>query len=353
MTWYFIGCDAKFGPKSITMGHSMLDQIIWNNFPHTGVSLAFGYGSKVIKQGGKQSGNDLVDIIFAVDDSIQWHKENLSRNNQHYSSVRYLSRNAEMISQIQENNGAKIYYNPYIKIANLSIKYGVIRTDHLIEDLLSWDSLYVAGRLHKPVEFLVNTCDKNERLRTAMRFNKESAIRAAMLQLPETFEPMQLYKVITGLSYRGDIRMLFGEDKNKIENIVSRQVERFDQLYLPIIKMSNSFKDSIQWNESRRMFTQDVSPQTLLKNLKLLPKTVRRKVCEIHGSEARTLENDIVLASLSKNINCDKVIEKAIASIVRRSSFSQSLKGLLTAGFVKSLKYTYRKLLKSIASRAA
>lgn len=329
----------------------MIDQLVRHNFPQTGVSLVFGYGSKVVEQGGKQSASDLVDIIIAVDNPKEWHQENYSRNNHHYSFLRYLPNNVDQITYIQENFGAKIYYNPYVRISNLSIKYGIIKTDHLIEDLKYWNKLYVAGRLHKPVDFIINTCDKNECLRYAMKFNKESAIRAALLQLPETFDTSLLYKTITGLSYHGDIRMIFGEDKNKINNIVSKQMDRFDQLYLPIIKLNQSFKDTVHWNEGKQIFTQDLSPKVVLNYLTLLPRDVRRNVCESHGQKARNIESDVALASASKSINCDKIVAQAIASIVRRSSLTQSFKGIVTAGLVKSLKYSQRKLVKSLASR--
>lgn len=325
----------------------MLNQILQLNFPQKEVALTFGYGSKVISQDGNAHG-DLVDIIFVVDDSTVWHTENLLRNNNHYSALKYLS--AERIAKIQENYGAKIYYNPYVRVANLAIKYGVIKTDHLIDDLINWTDLYVAGRLHKPVEFIPNPCHKSERLRAALHFNKESAIRAALIQLPEKFELLQLYKKITGLSYTGDFRMLFGEDKNKIENIVVPQVDRFDQLFLPILKASN-FKNTIHLDESKRILTQDLSSATLFKYLKLLPANLRQKVCEIHGREARTIECDVVLTSLSRNINCDTVLTKALAAVVRRSSLTQSFKGLFTAGLIKSLKYSQRKLIKSFKSR--
>lgn len=335
---------------------AMLDQLILNNFPQIGVSLAFGYGSKVIKQSIKQeqkkfNNNDLVDIIFVVDDPLRWHHENYARNNQHYSFLRYLPNHLDLITKIQENYGAKIYFNSMVNLGHIPIKYGIINTDHLIEDLLDWNKLYVAGRLHKPVEHIVNTCDSNEKLKSALRFNRESAIRAALLQLPETFNSQLLYKTIVGLSYNGDVRMMFGEDKNKIDNIVAGQINTFDQIYNPIIKLTPCFKESVHWNESKQLYAQDLSPKTLLKSLKLLPKQVRKTICHLHSNEARTKEADIVLGSMSRSINCDKIVSQAICIIVRRSSLSQSFKGLLTAGLIKSIRYSQRKLIKSIVSR--
>lgn len=50
-------------------------------------------------------------------------------------------------------NGAGVWFSqkPIFSFFFQVIKYGVISTDTLIDDLLHWKTLYVAGRLQKPV----------------------------------------------------------------------------------------------------------------------------------------------------------------------------------------------------------
>lgn len=336
------------------MDKDTLSQLIRENFPLSGLNLAFGYGSRIVKQKKITGSNDLADLIFAVDNSTKWHQDNLIKNRSHYSFLCRLPQSANAISEIQEKYGARVYFNPYVNLGGiLNVKYGIIKTDHLLEDLNSWRYLYTAGRLHKPVEYLLeDTCSNNEAVKAAIRFNKESATRAALLQLPEIFSVLQLYLTITALSYKGDLRMIFGEDKDKVHNIVSNQIERFQKMYLPEIRTNQSFRDCVTWDETKQQFTQDTSPASSLKHLKALPSHLRKTICKIHEPMARTLDADAVLASASRSINCNKLVEGALMSIVRRSSLSQSIKGLFTAGLIKSVRYSQRKLIKSFASRS-
>lgn len=92
--------------------------------------------------------NNMLDFVFAVDDSVTWHMMNLLKNKSHYSFLKVFG--PKQISNIQ-SYGAGIYYNTLVPCNGRMIKYGVISTDALIDDLLHWKTLYVAGRLQKPV----------------------------------------------------------------------------------------------------------------------------------------------------------------------------------------------------------
>ncbi|XP_028574738.1 phosphatidate cytidylyltransferase, mitochondrial isoform X5 [Podarcis muralis] len=203
------------------------------HFPQE-LSLAFAYGSGVFQQAGAsaaETGNNMLDFVFAVDDSVTWHMMNLLKNRNHYSFLKYFG--PKPISNVQ-NYGAGIYYNTLVPCNGRVIKYGVISTDVLIEDLLHWKTLYVAGRLQKPVKIL--TQNENVKLQAALTSNLKSAVTAAFLMLPESFSEEDLYMQIAGLSYCGDFRMIIGEDKSKVMNIVKPNMLHFQKLYSNILE---------------------------------------------------------------------------------------------------------------------
>jgi len=121
-----------------------------------------------------------------------------------------------------------------VHIDKMTVKYNVITTTQLITDLLDWETLYVAGRLHKPVIDIVSP--ETTDLKSALKVNRQSAMHAALLLLPETFSLSDLYRKITMLSYAGDFRMYFAEDRNKISNIVDANISKFGEIYLPFIE---------------------------------------------------------------------------------------------------------------------
>lgn len=113
------------------------------------------------------------------------------------------------------------------------VKYGVLSTQTLQRDLETWDTLYIAGRLHKPVLGL--SCV--ETLRSSLGANVRAALTLALLQLPGTFTELQLYEKIAGISYSGDPRMSVpgAENPEKVQNIVRGPgvLDGFRRLYGP------------------------------------------------------------------------------------------------------------------------
>jgi len=56
----------------------------------------------------------MIDIIFVVDDPVEWHKENLKINSHHYSGLKYLGPTG--VTNIQENWACGVYYNSFVPI---------------------------------------------------------------------------------------------------------------------------------------------------------------------------------------------------------------------------------------------
>lgn len=93
------------------------------------------------------------------------------------------------------------------------IKYGVISTEDLKQDLLDWKWLYIAGRLQKPV---LDVLSPSTSIQANLLENRKSALHAAFLLLPDIFSTQELYEKIVSLSYNGDIRMKIAEDPHKV-----------------------------------------------------------------------------------------------------------------------------------------
>lgn len=283
--------------------------------------------------------DNMMDFIVVVRDPQAWHQVNMAQNPKHYSSLRLGG--PHFISRIQENWGAKIYFNTLIPTHEGMIKYGVISHSSLVADLLDWDTLYVAGRLHKPVLMLHK--DEDEELHNALKLNLYFAVHTALLLLPELFSEEQLYMTLAGLSYAGDFRMYVGEDQNKVKNIVGAQIQEFRTLYAPVLK---ELEEYAILDTLRGMGEQDTSPPARLYHLSMLPKRLQLMLIREWNKDGRSRDLEDVLRAAAHDTDVEDVIHKGIQDIVKISSLTQSIKGILTAGAIKSIRYSWSKVKK-------
>ncbi|KAK6440837.1 Mitochondrial translocator assembly and maintenance protein 41 [Oleoguttula sp. CCFEE 5521] len=283
-----------------------LRQILWQF--KAPIRYAFAYGSGVFGQKSSSSssapstdlsphphppkaveewqkgGGKIIDFIFGVTHTQHWHSLNLAQHPGHYSGLKYLPYSSAAISGIQDSFGAGVYFNPYITVNGTMIKYGVVNLSTLSSDLSAWNTLYLAGRLQKPVKILRD----DPRMRLANQVNLLSALRTALLMLPEQFTERELYERIAGLSYMGDPRMntLFsGENPNKVSNIVGAQLPGFRQLYVPLIENL----PNLTFSDSRTPREEGWEKQDAIRNTGTTPTLSD----VLGGSEGLTLQQDM------------------------------------------------------------
>ena len=157
----------------------------------------------------------------------------------------------------------------------------MVAAETLRSDLCNWDTCYVSGRLHKPVQIL----QADAPLMQAHESNLQSALAAGILLLPPRFTLQvrcwagcvckhgpyslgvkqkctaaraalkavccdaqhssligtcglqELLAAVVGLSYTGDVRMGFAEDSRKVERIVAGSFDGLSSLYLPRLRV--------------------------------------------------------------------------------------------------------------------
>ncbi|XP_036856222.1 phosphatidate cytidylyltransferase, mitochondrial isoform X5 [Manis javanica] len=220
------------------------------------------------------------------------------------------------------------------------VKYGVISTSVLIEDLLNWNTLYIAGRLQKPVKIVA--MNENVSLRSALDKNLKSAVTTAFLMLPESFSEEDLFIEIAGLSYSGDFRMVIGEDKTKVLNIVKPNIAHFRELYGSILQEN----PQVVYKTQQGRLEIDKSPEGQFTQLMTLPKTLQQQINHIVDPPGRNRDVEETLLQVAHDPDCGDVVRRGLSAIVRPSSMKQSIKGIFTGGVKKSVIYSSLKLQK-------
>jgi Phosphatidate cytidylyltransferase, mitochondrial len=221
--------------------------------------------------------------------------------------------------------------------APLRLKYGVIATDTLKNDLTQWsEGLYVSGRLHKPVLWLA----RDEQLEDAISQNHRAALAAAVIlavaQAGEHRGDLAVYgldevfRQLVGLSYLGDIRGVLGaEDPKKVQKIAVGSASGLRELYVPLLKSPDEvFSSCFDFDEETEDLRLRVPAHDAASRVAtLLPEPCRGPATQDADGRAASLRT-------------------SIQSLTRYPSIVQSLKGLISAGFGVSVRYGLRKLRK-------
>ncbi|RMD44445.1 hypothetical protein DV735_g698, partial [Chaetothyriales sp. CBS 134920] len=376
-----------------------LRQILWQF--RAPIRYAFAYGSGVFPQsagsGGsstlhpnpptavvnmQKGGQKMIDFIFGVSYTQHWHSLNIQEHRDHYSGVASLGSYA--VSRLQDSFGAGVYFNPYITVNGTLIKYGVVNLDTLCKDLSEWNTLYLAGRLQKPVKILRD----NPSVRLANQVNLISAVRTALLLLPAEFTEEDLYWTIAGISYLGDPRMsIGGDDPRKVANIVKHQLPHFRRLYAPLIdNLPNiSFTDSQcshpDWIDDPTInarLSQNMDPRTRGHMVRRLPTAFREKLYFEYQAKFKIPRRDFnkmmeqtrdddperirkreggpfeqKIAEDEEGGGLREEVRQVIKKTIQWPATTQSLKSVLTAGLAKSWRYAQEKRAKAKAGAAA
>lgn len=214
--------------------------------------------------------------------------------------------------------------------------------------------------MHKPVKILRD----DARVRLANQVNLTEAVRVVLLTLPENFTEEELYTRIASISYKGDFRMMVGENPNKVKNIVSSQMDHFHRLYHGLL---DDLPNVAFLHEGK--LQQSYNPRYRGLMVKKLPKTLYDKVLRQHRQYAsanninvpedmslvyeQIAQSDQLVSFIDKGKNqcgyeysSKLTYNTGLTEIIGRTALTQSIKGILTAGPIKTVRYASEKLSK-------
>ncbi|TRM61092.1 mitochondrial matrix Mmp37-domain-containing protein [Schizophyllum amplum] len=309
------------------------------------IRYAFAYGSGVFEQDGYRTveapdgEKPMLDFLFAVTHADHFHSINMNQHPSHYPlSARVLG--SDYVQRVQ-NFGPGVWFNAYAQMNGVTIKYGVTTVDNLCSDLLNWRTLYLAGRMHKPLRIIKD----DARVRLTQQVNLTSAVRHALLTLPESFTEAELFERIAAISYTGDPRMVLpAENRAKVQNIVSKQAPQFKELYHRLVVGL----PGVHWPSFSSNIQQDVSPHARSAHLRKLPSHL---LTGVKGHYTRALDltefdDSAAWVRMAGDERLPEVIRQQTVSIVKGPATIQSMKGILSAGLAKSIRYGAAKVSK-------
>nr|XP_027089630.1 phosphatidate cytidylyltransferase, mitochondrial-like [Coffea arabica] len=330
----------------------------------------------------------MIDCIIGVSDPEKWHSENLKMNRNHYASWLVHFGGARLIAGVADDIGVGVHFNPFVSLNDKMYKYGVVRMDDLINDILGWQRFYLCGRLQKPVNIIMDSLD----LENLNHINLRAATSAALLLLPSKFTEEDLYAKICSLSYMGDLRMLFAEDKNKagvhlflwlswrsglcpppflkfskflkkcqrtmpkappskVKKIVQGQFSLFHRMYNPFLE-EYAAKDLLRLSSSgdaQVTISQDCGSSAASKLVSSLPPPIRSQMGIKLGEkkildELGRVKQEVVIGSKEEAAQC---MQKLLRNKVMISSARQAVAGLLTVGVFGGARYVSKKMQKA------
>ena len=323
--------------------------------------------------------NAMVDYVFAVRSPLEWHADNMRRNPSHYAPhLRALGPAA--VVAIADRVGVGVHFNTLVPWrggadagATLGpghathYKYGVVSLDTLCDDLTEWRSLFVAGRMQKPVAALAKDDDARSAARPAARAvaaaetaNLRAALAAALLTLPETFSAEALRAALCGLSYRGDARGWLGaEDRHKVARIAAGSAAAMDALYAPVAAEARAASvglTRVEGNGTRGCaWGQDKSQASARFLCRWLPRSALGALGERTGPGPGPGpgpdDADAAAARAATRRDLSPTLLRHVEVTVRRSSLRQIAASALATSPAKAAAYAAAKFAKSAASR--
>ena len=285
------------------------------------VQGVIGYGSGVKEQVGyTEDTKRQIDLILPVKDAESWHRANLITNSEMYSKTGewFFKKQPKLYKA-----GASICYMTYIPFEGDEYKIGIIEEADLIDDLINWREFFLAGRMQKNV--LLHFCSQN--IINASQINRDNALLMGLLLTDEGQSITDLYENICGLSYLGDVRGKVAENPHKVQNIVTAGRKDFDEIY----------NDYSSFTVKDGQITNINYEEQFAKSIPNLPADFREQfdIAKIESIIARKqleiIRRQIIQYFINKN---------------KKVSTTQAIKGIITSGPVKTLRYVKAKLAK-------